>query len=133
EAELLVGLQPVEVAEHFGDVVDRARLDLVHEAAVTAVPGLIVECNRSFPKNIEDFADLLLADNLTETDGPGVGHRHHDLAIGIQDSQYVKLLPHDGDVAHLELDVGSSLHSVSLSDPRPTRSFNRKPRAVPPS
>src|SRR5262249_28913527 len=56
ERELLVRLQAVQVAEHFGDVVNRARLDLVHEAAVAAVPRLVVECDRPLAEDVEDLA-----------------------------------------------------------------------------
>src|ERR1019366_1492195 len=148
EAELLVRLQPIEIAQDLGDVVDRPRLDLVHEPAIATVPRLIVEGDRPLAKNVEDLANFLLADHLTKTDGARVRHGNHDFAVGVENPQHVELLPHAGDVffldadnfrnalggvyglvAHLELDVGSSLHSVSLSDPRPTRSFNRKPRA----
>src|SRR3977135_3510842 len=53
ERELLVRLEAVEVAKHLGHVVDRARLDLVHEAAVPAGPRLVVERERSLLTDVE--------------------------------------------------------------------------------
>src|SRR5579871_928999 len=47
ERELLVRLQPVEVTEDLRHVVNGSRLDLVHEAAIAAVPRLRVEADRS--------------------------------------------------------------------------------------
>ena len=84
-------------------------------------------------EDVEDLANLLLADDLAETDGAGVRDGDHDLAVGVEDSEDVEALAAAGDVllldaddlghplsgvdglvAHLELDVGTSLHSVSL-------------------
>src|SRR3954463_8894433 len=60
ERQLLVRLQAIQIAQHLCHVVDRARLDLVHETAVAAVPGLGIETDRALLQDVENLADFLL-------------------------------------------------------------------------
>src|ERR1700722_16788950 len=98
EGELLVGLQAVEVAQNLRDVVDRARLDLVHEPTIATVPRLVVECDRPLAEDVEDLPDLLLADHLAKTDRARVGDRDHDLSVRVENSKNIESLTRASDV-----------------------------------
>src|SRR5690606_15681116 len=93
-----VRLETVKITQDFGDVVNRPRLDLVHESAVAAVPSLRVETDGPLFQDIKDLTDLLFTDDLTEPNSICVGYRNHDLAIGVQDAEHVKPLRSAGDV-----------------------------------
>jgi hypothetical protein len=75
----------------------------------------------------------LLADHLAQPNRARIRDRDHDLSIGVQDAKDVKVLARASDVflldaddlghplrgidsfvPNLELDLGTSLHSVSL-------------------
>src|SRR5208283_5108612 len=99
----------------------------------TAIPRLVVKRERSLLEDVEDLANLLLADDLTETYCTGIRDRNHDLAVGVEDAKDVEALARasnvlllnlddlghplsgiNGLVPNLELDLGTCLHSVSL-------------------
>src|ERR1041385_5166171 len=57
EREHLAALEPIQVAIDLGDVEQRAGLDLLHEAAIAAVPRLLVDVDILLAQDVEDFFD----------------------------------------------------------------------------
>src|SRR5690606_1380117 len=113
EGQLLVRLEAIEVAQHLRHVVNRAGLDLVHEPAVPAVPGLRIEADRALTQDVENLPDLLLADDLPQPDRVRIGHRNHDLPIGVEDPQDVETLPLPGAVLLVDADhLGDPLSGI---------------------
>src|SRR5687767_11285058 len=54
----LAALETVEIAIDLGDVEQRAGLDLLHETAIAAVPGLLVDVDILLAQDVEHFLDL---------------------------------------------------------------------------
>src|SRR5690606_17944685 len=97
------------------------------------VPGLGIEADRALLQDVEDLADLLLADDLTQANRIRIGDGHHDLAVRVENTKDVKPLRAPGDVflvdadnfsntlggidslvADLEFNFLACLHDVSL-------------------
>ena len=65
-------LSTLQVAQHLGDLEDRAGLDLLHVLAVAAVPRLALDRDLAALEDREHLVDLVGADQLAQTDRAGV-------------------------------------------------------------
>src|SRR6185312_13675695 len=90
-------LQAIEVAEDLGHLEERPRLDLLHEPAIAAVPGLLVDVELLLLEDVVHLADLVLLNHLAQTDLLGLVDRDQDAHIAVENLQDVELmdLPRD--------------------------------------
>src|SRR5215471_4101386 len=113
EREGLHPLETVEIAEHLGDLEQRPRLDLLHEAAVAPVPGLAVDVDLLVAQDLEDLLDLLLAGDPPQADLLGLVHRHQDSQPAVERAQHVEALNLAEDLFLLDPDdLGNTLRRV---------------------
>src|SRR6185369_4144027 len=92
EGQGLHPLEPKQVAEDLGDLEQRAGLDLFHEAAITAIPGLAIDVDLLVAENGQHLLDLLGPGDPTQTDLVGLVDRDQDPQAAVQRAQHVEAL-----------------------------------------
>src|SRR5882724_6588265 len=113
ERQLLVTLEPLQVAEDLGDLEDGARLDLLHVLAVATVPRLTLDRDLAALEDLEDLVHLVGADELAQADGAGVACRDHDLHPVLEDLEDVKRLLVPRDLTRLDPDdLGNAMGRI---------------------
>src|SRR5436190_2497120 len=123
ERQFLVTLEPLQIAQHLGDLEDRAGLDLLHVLAVAAVPGLALDRDLAALQNREHLVHLVGANELTQTDRARIARRDHDLHPVLEDLENVKGLLVTGDLTRLDTD--NLRHTVSRINGQVTHSERR--------
>ncbi len=82
--EPLLGLANGEVAHHFGEFVDIARLDFVPVVLEAPVP-VLGHLRHVVPQHIQDLLDGLLVDDAAQAGLAGVAARNHDRHVVVED------------------------------------------------
>ena len=80
----------MEITENFGDLEDRAGLDLLHVLAIAPVPCLAFHGDLTAFEDFEDLVDLVGTDEFTQTNSPSVLGGDHDLHAVVQDLQNIE-------------------------------------------
>src|SRR3954462_2353125 len=102
EAQILVELEQVQVAQHLGDLEDGTRLDLLHVLAVAAVPGGGIHRNILLLQDRIDLDDRLFIDQGAQPDRADLVDGDEDFHPVFHDLEDVERLPLAGNVLVLD-------------------------------
>src|SRR3954462_6559109 len=102
EAQVLVELEQVQVAQHLGDLEDRARLDLLHVLAVAAVPSGRIHRDILLTQDGINLDHGLLVDQVAQADRAHLVDGDEDFHPVFHDLEDVEGLPLTSDVLVLD-------------------------------
>src|SRR4051812_19819249 len=81
-----------EVPEHFGDLENRAGLDLFHVLAIAAIPGRLVDLDVAFFQDRIDFIDFFSRNDFAKPYRARVVGGNHDRHLVVDHLKDVELL-----------------------------------------
>src|SRR5437667_337434 len=79
-----------EIAEDLGHLEQAAGLDLLHETAIAAVPGLLVDVDLFVLQDVVDLFDLIFLNDATQADLLGLLDRNQDAHVAVEHAQLVE-------------------------------------------